>query len=55
MGWVAPLGTVVFVQRAKNIALSFVDLGPVYMEVHMLPHLSGVPQGQPTYHVNVIK
>ena len=33
MGWVAPLGTVVFVQRAKNIALGFVDLGPVYMEV----------------------
>ena len=33
MGWVVPLGTVVFVQRAKNIALSLVDLGPVYMEV----------------------
>ena len=33
MGWVVPLGTVVFVQRAKNIALSFADLGPVYMEL----------------------
>ena len=28
MGWVVPLGTVVFVQRAKNITLSFADVLP---------------------------
>ena len=33
MGWVVALGSVVFVQRAKNIAFRFADLGPVYMEV----------------------